>query len=162
MASNSTIIFRWKLVISTEYIILSSGIAMALSQSNGFTELHGLDTILFYRKFRGHGSFTEPWLYRTACTRYYSVLQKVSEEKPFEHVGFPRAHSGCGDFLANVYFGKVELFLGYFFFLASSWIANSHPDMEPQGLAALSGHNKVSALSDSLVPCPILIPNKKL
>ena len=56
-----------------------------------------------------------PWLlhrvfYRTAWTRYYSVLQKVPEEKPFEHVGFPRAHSGCGDFLANMYFGKVELF----------------------------------------------------
>ena len=52
MASNSTIILRWKLVLSTEYIILSSGIAMALSQSQGFTELHGLNTILFYRKFR--------------------------------------------------------------------------------------------------------------
>ena len=33
MASNSTIILRWKLVISIEYIILSSGIAMALAQS---------------------------------------------------------------------------------------------------------------------------------
>ena len=56
-----------------------------------------------------------PWLlhrvfYRTAWNRFYSVLQKVPEEKSFEHVGFPRAHSGCGDFLANMYFGKVELF----------------------------------------------------
>ena len=61
-------------------------------------------------KWHCHGSFTEPWLYRAAWTWYYSVLQKVPEEEPFEHVGFPRAHSGCGDFLANVYFGKVELF----------------------------------------------------
>ena len=126
MASNSTIILRWKLVISTEYIILSSGIAMALSQSHGFTELHGLDTILFYRKFRKKN------LLSMSASRELVVVAVI--------------------YLQMCILEKWIFFLGYFFFPAPSWIANSHPDLEPQALAALSGHNKVSALSDSLVP----------